>query len=67
MKDASSATLMNGFAYDLELLMRAKRLGGRFTAIPIELQYRFESTISPRKYLETIWDVIRVIRLSLWK
>ncbi len=67
MKEASSATLMNGFAYDLELLMRAKKLGGRFTAIPIELQYRFESTISPRKYLETFWDVIRVIGLSLWR
>ena len=65
MKIASSQTEMDGFAFDLELLLRLKRLGGQFDVVPVKLNYKFGSTISPQKYLETIRDVLMVIRISL--
>jgi len=65
MKIAASQTEMDGFAFDLELLLRLKRLGGQFDVVPVKLNYKFGSTISPRKYLETIRDVLMVVKISL--
>ena len=65
LKIASSQTEMDGFAFDLELLLRLKRLGAQFDVVPVKLNYKFGSTISPQKYMETIWDVLMVIRIAL--
>lgn len=65
MKIAASQTEMDGFAFDLELLLRLKRLGGQFDVVPVKLNYKFGSTISPQKYLETIRDVLMVVKISL--
>ncbi len=65
MKAISSSAVMDGFAFDLEILMRARKQGVGIAEVPITLNYKFESTISARKYFQTIWDVLRVFRLSL--
>ena len=65
MKIAASQTEMDGFSFDIELLLRLKRLGEQFDVVPVKLNYKFGSTISPQKYLETIWDVLMVIKISL--
>jgi|LakMenEpi03Aug12_release.lakeMendotaPanAssembly.Ray.scaffolds.fasta_scaffold478709_1 dolichyl-phosphate beta-glucosyltransferase len=65
MKAVSASSVMDGFAFDLEILMRSKKQGAGISEVPITLNYKFESTISARKYIQTIWDVLRVFRLSL--
>jgi glycosyltransferase involved in cell wall biosynthesis len=67
VKKSAKNTSTDGFAFDLEFLLRAKRLGGRFASVPIQLNYQFSSTISARKYFETILEVFRILALSLRK
>ena len=67
VKKAALITATDGFAFDLEFLMRANRMGGTFATVPIKLNYQFGSTISVRKYFETIRDVISILALSFHK
>ncbi len=49
------------FAFDLELLVVARYLGYRRIAeAPIELEYRFESTVSPRAVYQILWDTAAI-------
>jgi glycosyltransferase involved in cell wall biosynthesis len=49
------------FAFDLELLVVAHKLGYRRVAeAPIELSYQFESTVSPRAVFEILWDTAAI-------
>jgi len=42
------------YAYDLELLVNAKRLGYRVGEMPIVLNYRFQSRIKTR----AVWNIL---------
>lgn len=49
------------FAFDLELLVVARKLGYRRIAeAPIELSYQFQSTVSPRTVFEILWDTAAI-------
>jgi glycosyltransferase involved in cell wall biosynthesis len=49
------------FAFDLELLVVAHKLGYRKVAeAPIDLSFQFESTISPRSVFEILWDTAAI-------
>ncbi len=49
------------FAFDLELLVVARKLGFRRIAeAPIELSYQFESTVSPRAVFQILWDTAAI-------
>jgi glycosyltransferase involved in cell wall biosynthesis len=54
-------TVVEGFAFDLELLVLAERLGySHLVEAPIEVRRRFSSTVSPRAVFETVADTVRV-------
>lgn len=57
------------FAFDLELLVVARRLGYRRIAeAPIQLQYQFESTIRPSAVYQILWDTAAIFyRLHILK
>lgn len=49
------------FAFDLELLVVAHKLGYRRVAeAPIELSFQFQSTVSPRTVFEILWDTAAI-------
>ena len=55
------------FAFDLELLVVARKLGySRIVEAPIELDYRFETTTSPTAAYRALWDTAAIFyRLHL--
>jgi len=49
------------FAFDLELLVVAHKLGYRRVAeAPIELSFQFQSTVSPQTVFEILWDTAAI-------
>ena len=64
VKQASRETQSSGFAFDLEFLLRAKKLGAKFNAVPVEVNYQFTSTISLVKYIQTFMEVFKILKLS---
>lgn len=58
---------LQGFAFDVEVLFLARRMGMRVVEVPIEWRYRAESKVSPvRHALGMARDVLRV-RWSAWR
>ncbi len=48
----------NGFEFDLELLTRLSRSGGKFVEVPVELDFRFSSTVNVQSGLRTLIDTL---------
>jgi glycosyltransferase involved in cell wall biosynthesis len=49
------------FAFDLELLVVARRLGYRkIMEAPVDLNYRFESTVDPKAAWRVLWDTAAI-------
>lgn len=55
----------NGFAFDLEFVARANKIGLKLKEIPVILTYSFSSTVSFSKSLSAMLDLLR-IRSSLY-
>jgi len=53
-------SVADGFVFDLEILVRMNSLGLTIVEIPIELDYKFDSTIGIGSTLKTGRDIIRV-------
>jgi glycosyltransferase involved in cell wall biosynthesis len=59
-----SRTRICSFAFDIEVLFLARRLGARIVEMPVSTTYRGESTFSVRKHLPTFLADIVKIRLN---
>jgi hypothetical protein len=44
----------DGFEFDLELLSRLARKGGKFVEIPVDLDYKFKSTVNLRTGIKAL-------------
>ena len=60
MKICMPKSGINGFAFDLSLLVRASQLNYRLSEVPIELNYQFESTVRLKSAYLTILDTFKV-------
>jgi glycosyltransferase involved in cell wall biosynthesis len=54
LDDVFPKVLVKKYAYDLELLVNARRLGYRVAEMPVVLNYRFQSRIKTR----AVWDIL---------
>lgn len=57
-------TRIDSFAYDIEVLYLARRLGARLAELPVQVVYRPDSTYSPRKHLPRFLTDIAAIRVN---
>jgi arabinofuranan 3-O-arabinosyltransferase len=57
-------TRITSFAFDIEVLFLARRLGGRIVELPVRTTYRDESTFNVRKHLPRFLSDIVQIRLN---
>ncbi len=57
-------TRINSFAFDIEVLFVARRLGARVVEMPVTTTYRSESTFSVRRHLPRFLRDIAQIRLN---
>jgi len=57
-------TLVRSFAFDIEVLFLARKLGARIVELPVSTTYRAESTFSVRKHLPLFLKDIFQIRLN---
>ena len=68
LADVLPRMLEKRFAFDLELLVVASRLGyGRFVEVPVRIRQRFGSTVSPRAVAGMLADLLAIfyrLRLS---
>jgi len=61
LKDVVPLLAVKRFAFDLELLVVARKLGYRkVVEAPIELHYRFETTTSPGAAYRALWDTMAI-------
>lgn len=51
-----------GFAHDLELLVRVHELGTKFIEVPVKIDFQFSSSVSVTTGLEALKDVWRIYR-----
>ena len=61
LEDVLPRLAVKQFAFDLELLVVAQHLGyTRIEEAPIDLSYRFSSTINPRAVYRILWDTAAI-------
>jgi glycosyltransferase involved in cell wall biosynthesis len=60
-------TTVDGFAFDIEVLYLARRLGLRLAEIPVSVEYRAESTYDVRTHLGPFLRDILAVRARAWR
>ena len=59
--------LVNSFAFDIEVLFLARRMGARIAEMPVSVEFRDESTFDVSKHLPPFLRDIYGIRLDAWR
>ncbi len=63
--EISSEVLMcseNGFLFDLELMIRILKSGNSITYCPVQIEHRFDSTITLKSILDMVVDLVKLHR-----
>jgi dolichyl-phosphate beta-glucosyltransferase len=65
-RDVFSRCLIRSFAFDIEVLFLARRLGARIDEVPVSTTYHAESTFNVRKHLPMfLRDIVAIRRNAL--
>ena len=59
--------LVDSFAFDIEVLFLARRMGARIAEMPVSVEFRDESTFDVSKHLPPFLEDISRIRLNAWR
>jgi dolichyl-phosphate beta-glucosyltransferase len=51
---------IDGFGFDFELLMLARRLGHAVREVPIHCEHKLGGSVSPRAYLTVLGEIVRI-------
>ena len=51
---------IDGFGFDFELLMIARRLGHAVREVPIRCEHKLGGSVSPRAYLTVLGEIVRI-------
>ena len=62
-----SRTTVDGFAFDIEVLYLARRLGARIIQMPVDVEYRDESTFNVATHLKPFLGDIWRVRKNAWR
>ncbi len=62
-----SKTTIDGFAFDVEVLYLARRLGARIVEMPVEVDFRGESTFDVSRHLKPFLGDIWRVRRNAWR
>lgn len=60
-------TTIDGFAFDVEVLYLARRLGARIVEMPVEVDFRDESTFDVSRHLKPFLGDIWRVRRNAWR
>ena len=58
---------VDGFAFDIEILYLAKRMGARIVEMPVEVEFRDESTFDVSTHLRPFLSDIWQVRKNAWR
>ncbi len=62
-----SKTTIDGFAFDIEVLYLARRLGARIVQMPVDVEYRDASTFNVATHLKPFLGDIWKVRKNAWR
>ena len=62
-----SKAVVDSFAFDIEVLYLARRMGARIAEMPVNVEFRDESTFDVSKHLPPFLRDIYGIRLNAWR
>ena len=62
LRKVAGTLTSDGFAFDLELLVRLQEVGAVIVEGPVELDYAFETTTGVRAVLDVLRDTVRIYR-----
>ena len=60
-------TTVDGFAFDIEVLYLARRLGARIVEMPVDVEFRDESTFDVSRHLKPFLRDIWRVRKNAWR
>jgi dolichyl-phosphate beta-glucosyltransferase len=60
-------TTVDGFAFDVEVLFVARRMGARIVEMPVEVDFRDESTFDVSRHLKPFLGDIWRVRKNAWR
>ena len=62
-----TAAVIDSFAFDIEALYLARRMGARIVEMPVDVEFRGDSTFDVGRHLPPFLEDIWRIRMNAWR